>query len=719
MNLHSWLRAGRAARARNPDAELERYRGLLDTPTEFKDGFGWSTVAGILFCGLIMMPGSIYLSLMTGGGMGSAATWVTLILFNEVARRALKALSKQELVVLLHAAGGIMGGQFLFGDFVYRAFLVSSEAIRDAGMRDVFPAWYVPRPDSPALLERNLFDSAWFVPIALLAFLMVIGLIKRYTLGYFFFRLCSDIEKLPFPMAPVQAQGAMALAEAEGVPAQGGGDAPSDAEAGRAAFPQARPGERKGSQRWRLFALGLSLGVAFGLIQVGVPALTGLILDKPFFILPQPFLDTTTLTEGLLPAVPTGMTLDLGIVLIGMVVPFWAVVGTCAAIVGTVVLNPILRHAGILARWQPGMDTINTTFSNSVDFWMSFGIGAALGIALVSIYQTVRDVRRRWVEVRARRALQDAKEPRRASLWETPNIGRGDYPMWIALAGYIFTSVTLIVLCDHFLKDTGTSRAGILSFLIVFTFLYNPLISYINARLIGISGQSVDVPFMKESAFMLSGAKGVDVWLAPIPIANYGAQAQGFRVNELTGVSFRSLMKADLVVLPVMFVLSWVFWAFIWHSAPVPSDAFPSAQINWELRAKSDALLFSSTFVADPAQKESNIRQSQFMEAIHPKVIAAAAAVTVGLFAALSVLGLPVMFVYGIVRGLGQLPHYMVLEIVGALLGRFYFKKRFGEKRFLQIAPTVLAGYFTGVGLTAMATIALRLIQSAVSAAPF
>jgi hypothetical protein len=61
----------------------------------------------------------------------------------------------------------------------------------------------------------------------------------------------------------------------------------------------------------------------------------------------------------------------------------------------------------------------------------------------------------------------------------------------------------------------------------------------------------------------------------------------------------------------------------------------------------------------------------------------------------------------------------MVLEIVGALLGRFYFKKRFGEKRFLQIAPTVLAGYFTGVGLTAMATIALRLIQSAVSAAPF
>ena len=41
-----------------------------------------STVIGILFCGLIMMPGSIYLGLMTGGSMASVATWVTVILFD-------------------------------------------------------------------------------------------------------------------------------------------------------------------------------------------------------------------------------------------------------------------------------------------------------------------------------------------------------------------------------------------------------------------------------------------------------------------------------------------------------------------------------------------------------------------------------------------------------------------------------------------------------------
>jgi hypothetical protein len=267
------------------DKDLEQYRNLLETPTEFRDGFGWSTVLGIVFCGLIMIPGSIYLSLMTGGGMGAAATWVTLILFNEVARRALKTLSKQELVVLLHAAGGILGGGFVFGDFVYRAYLVSSEAVRDAGMRDYFPRWFVPKPDSAAILDRNLFHPDWMVPISLLAFLMIIGFVQRYTLGYFFFRLTSDIERLPFPMAPIHAQGAMALSEAD-QPA--GADSALSEDVGKTAFLRSKRGERKTSERWRLFTLGVSVGVAFGLIQVGVPAVTGLIFNKPLFIIPQP-----------------------------------------------------------------------------------------------------------------------------------------------------------------------------------------------------------------------------------------------------------------------------------------------------------------------------------------------------------------------------------------------------------------------------------------------
>jgi hypothetical protein len=439
---------------RTTDKELSLYRDLLQTPTSFEEGFGWSTVAGIIFCGLVMLPGSIYLGLMTGGSMGAAATWVTVILFNEVARRAMKTMSKQNLVVLLHAAGVIMAGQVIFpggplGHVVYRAYLVTSEAVRDAGMRDYFPSWFVPGPDSIAIAERNLFHVDWLVPLGLVAFGMMVGVVNKYTLGYFFFRLTSDVENLPFPLAPIQAQGAMALAEAD----ESGGEAPPpeaqqeetfDDDKAKSAYLKSRRGERKKSQRWRLFSLGAAVGIAFGFLQVGVPAITGLIFDKPLFILPQPFVDTTTLTESILPATPTGLTLDLGIILVGFVLPFWAVMGTFFAMLMTVIINPVLHHFDVLTRWQPGMNTVNTTFANSIDFWMSFGIGAALGIAIVSVYQTIRDVRRKIKEARHERPDGTTDEASQRSLWATPKIGRGDYPLWLALIVYVIASSCLI-----------------------------------------------------------------------------------------------------------------------------------------------------------------------------------------------------------------------------------------------------------------------------------
>jgi len=327
----------------------------------------------------------------------------------------------------------------------------------------------------------------------------------------------------------------------------------------------------------------------------------------------------------------------------------------------------------------------------------------------VSVVSTVRDLRTKLREVRKRRRTDAA-----ADLWAVTKIGRGDWPLWLSLVLYVAACVVVIVLCRALVPEFPVA------FLLVFTFVYNPFISYVNARLLGLAGQQVDIPFVKESSFVLSGARGVAVWLAPIPVENYGGMAQSFRVNELTGVNFRSLIKAELVAMPVLFVLSLAFWAFIWHSGAIPSDVYPAAQINWELQAKQDTLLYSSTHVP-PGETDSSrtIEDSEFMKAIHPTVIAGGAAFTVVLYGVIAALGLPTMLVYGIIRGMGQLPHYMMLEIVGALLGRYYFQKKYGRENFLRMAPTVLAGYFTGVGLIAMASLALKLMAEAVSSAPF
>lgn len=685
------------------DREIELYRSLLDRPTEFTDAFGWSTILGILFCGLVMLPGSIYLALMTGGNLGPAASWVTVILFMEIARRALKPMSRQHLVILLHAANVMMAVNLLFpggpmGHIVYRAYLAAGEVVRDAGMTGAFPAWFCPPPDSPAIANRMLFHKDWLPPIAVAAFMMIMGFISRYTLGYFFFRITSDVENLPFPLAPIAAQGAMALSEADSRPAE------QETETVEAAAKPKR-------MSWRVFSLGAVLGLVFGLFQVGIPGLTRTFLGKAFFLLPQPFVDTTLLTQNILPATPTGLTADLGIILVGFVLPFWSVIGTALAIILTMVFNPLLHHFGILTRWQPGMDTVNTTFSNSIDFWMSFTIGAGLGIAVICIFASARDVIGKTRELRrARREHAGTQD-----VWTTPK-GRGDYPLWLALVLYVASAGAVVILCIAILPKTF----GIIFFIIFFTFIYSPFISYVNARLLGLTGQAVDIPFIREGAFILSGARGVDIWLAPVPVENYGYMAQAFRINELTGVSFRSLIKTELIALPLLFVLSMLFWGYIWKSDAVPSDLFPAAQINWELAAKNQVLLLSSTFVPPGEDAAStNIWDSQFMQAIHPKTIGAGFVGCVGLYSLMSFFGLPVMLVYGMIRGLGQLPHFMILELVGALLGRLYFQKRYGQKQFLTLVPALVAGYFTGIGLVSMVSMALMLVKSAITAAPF
>ncbi len=654
------------------DRELDLYRSMIETPTEFKNGFTWVAVAGALFCGLLMMPGAIYLGLMTGGGL--AAAWVTLIIFSEISRRAMRTLSKQELVILLMVAGAMAGGGPIAA-LVWRQYFVQCDAIRDIGLLGKFPSWFAPQPGSAAITDRALWDHAWLVPITLVFFMSVIGRINSYTLGYFFFRITSDVERLPFPFAGVSAQGSMALAES---------------------------GERKTTWKWRMFSLGAMLGIVFAVVQIGIPLVTGALLAKPVQLIPLPWYDATRLTQSLLPATPTGIVIDLGLIVVGMIIPFWAVVGSGAAIVLTLVMNPVLHKLGILQRWQPGMDTISTTFSNSIDFWMSFGFGATLAIAVISFYQTGRDMVAKVRELRQASADSGVK---RGSLWATPP-GRGDFSPWIALGIYCVCSALVVMLCHLLVPGFPVI------FLCFFTFIYTPLISYINARLVGIVGQHVEIPYVREAAFILSGYKGVEIWLAPVPVENYGSRAQDFRSQELTGTNFWSYVKADCLIVPLSFVLSFVFWAFIWHSGAIPSDTYPFAQKMWDLQAKNTALLYSATL-------DTHGATPLFFQALHPGVIAGSFSFSMVAFGLLSAFSLPVMAIYGFVQGVGQMPHAFLPLVIGACIGKFYLQRKFGAKRVIEVMPVVVAGYGTGAGLVALIGVALNLIVKAVSAAPF
>ncbi|MCD4720954.1 MAG: peptide transporter, partial [Desulfobacula sp.] len=633
-----------------------------------EEGFNWKTIVGAIFIGFLMMPGSMYLQLVIGTGIGPAARWVTIILFAEIAKRAYSDLKQQEIFLLYYMAGAAMASPFQ--GLLWNQYLVQSDAAKMLGLTEFIPLWIAPQPESMAILERTFFHQDWLIPILLLVGSQIIQRIDQFGLGYALFRITSDVEKLPFPMAPVGALGTIALAESRD--------------------------EKLKSWKWRVFSIGGVIGLAFGAVYILIPAVSGLIFTEPIRLIPIPWVELTRHTEGILPAVATGIQLDLGLIFLGMVLPFWAVIGGLIGLLITIIVNPMLYHNGILHSWHQGMGTVETIFANNFDFYMSFGIGLGLSIGLIGLWQVVK-------------SFKGSSNMERGSLKDlfNPPPGRGDFDFKIAIAIYIFSTLAYVVLCTILVPTFPWI------FFLLYGFIYTPVISYITARMEGIAGQFVSLPLVREASF-IAGAKyfgyqGIEIWYAPIPIHNYGEATVNFRQIELTGTSLRGVIKAEFIVFPIVMIASLLFSQFIWRLAPIPSSSYPYAQELWHLQALNTLLMQSSTM-------EGN---SLFYQALNGNVVFSGMGFGVITYAILTFFGLPVLLIYGIVRGLGQsTPHGMILEVLGALLGRFFFLKRYG-KQWRQYAPVLLAGFSCGMGLTGMFAMGLTLILKSLGSTAF
>lgn len=641
------------------DKELKEYRDLLKPPKHFEEGFDWKTIIGAVFIGFLMMPGSMYLQLVIGQGIGPAARWVTIILFAEIAKRAHSDLKQQEIFLLYYMAGAALASPF--SGLLWSQYLVQSDAARMLGVTEFIPSWIAPGPESESMLERSFFHRDWLVPILLLVGSQIIQRIDHFGLGYALYRITSDVEKLPFPMAPVAALGTMALAES--------------AE------------EKKESWKWRVFAIGGVIGLAFGFIYVVLPIISGLIFTEQIRLIPIPWIELTRYTEDILPAVATGLQLDLGLLFVGMVLPFWAVIGGLIGLIITIILNPILYSAGILTRWHPGMATVDTVFANNFDFYMSFGIGLGLAIGFIGVWSVVRSFRE--------------KDGNRGTLHDLfhPPPGRGDFNFWIAIGIYFFSTLAYVGLCVFLVPSFPWI------FFLAYGFIYTPIISYITARMEGIAGQFVSLPLVREASFIAGarffGYQGIEIWYAPIPIHNYGEATVQFRQIELTGTSLRGIIKAELLVFPIVMIASLIFSQFIWRLAPIPSANYPYAQELWHLQALNTLLMQTSTL-------EGN---SMFYQALSGTTVFSGLGFGLIMYMLLSLFGLPVLLIYGVVRGLGQsTPHGMILEVTGALLGRYFFLKKYGPM-WRQYAPVLLAGFSCGMGLSGMFAMGFALIM--------
>jgi hypothetical protein len=642
----------------------------MDYPESFEEGFNYTTVIGAFFVGFVMMPAAIYLSLAIGIHLGPAAEWTTIILFTEIARRSFVTLRKQEIYVLYYVAGGLAVTGAFSGP-VWNQYLLQSEAARGFGIADSIPHWVVPPRNSPGIIERNLLHTDWWLrwPAALQILLMgqILSRLNWFGAGYTLFRITSDIERLPFPFAPITAQGCLALAEAS---------------------------SKTETWRWRTFSIGAMIGLVFGSLYVGIPALTGAMLTQPLQLIPIPFIDLTRNTEGVLPATPVGIATDIGNIIHGFVVPFWAQVGSLVMTCATFVVNPLLYYQKVLATWRPGMETIQTQFANSIDFYLSLGIGTSFAVAFIGFYSVYRGVR----EARRRRR----EEPAAARAFRPPT-DRGDFSIWIAIGLFVASAIGYILLSRSLVP-----RFPWLWF-VFFGFIFTPFQSYIDARMIGLVGQHVQIPMVRQAVILGSRYRGIDIWFAPIPSFDHGTRAGMFRVVELTGTRFTSIIKAELLILPIIVVCSMLFWQFLWRLAQIPSVAYPYANRMWPLQALQECLWVSAT--SDRAQ--------WFWYAIRYKIIVGGFAGAILAYIALWHLRMPTLLIYGVIRGMGHMPHWTIPQFAGALISRYYFEKRFGRRRWKQYATVLSAGYACGMGLIGMGSVAIAMVQKSVSLLPY
>ena len=648
---------------------------------EYVDGFSWRTVAGALFIGFIMMPGAIYLSLIAGQGMGPAAEWVTIILFMEVARRSYQTLKKQELYLLYYigaqltstvGALALTGGAF--ATLIMTQYIVNSPYAAGAGIsQDIQGAtfggkWIAPIGDSKALVQRTFLHPDWGPAIALLMIGQILSRLNSWGLGYVLFRITSDVERLPFPMASIAAEGATALAESS---------------------------SQKEGWRWRIFSIGAMIGVGWGTIYILIPAVTGIIFSAPIVIISNPFIDLTGNTQKILPAALTGIGTDLGQVLVGFVLPFPIVVGTFIASFGKdIVANPILQKNGMLPHWASGIDMIQTNIINSFDFWLSFSIGTSIVVAIIGLASVTSALTK----------MRKQRQVGGATMRLTTPKGRGDIPIWGALVAFAVATAGYIVLCKILVPNFP------LWILIFFGFVWTPINSYINARMIGLAGQHVSIPYMREASFMLARYPTADIWFAPIPLNDFGGMAQHFRTVELTKTKFSAIIKAELLMLPIMLICSFMFWSFIWRLAPIPSSVYPYASKFWPAHAQSSVLWWTAN-----RPGESNF----LLQAIKPGVIGAGAAIAVASFAVISIAGLPQLLFYGLINGTHTLPAFALPQFIGALLGKYYFSKRYGTENWRAFAPVLVAGYYCGMGLVGMGAVAIALLSKSVQRLPF
>jgi len=491
-------------------------------------GLTWVSLLAGLFSIFVFIPANIYLRLMTGQRI--EVSMFAMLLFVEMGRLLGKRISRQEAYMISFLAGM---GAFAPLDMVYRVYFRNSDVVKGFGFAEEIPTWWVPPPESNVHIARTFFHQDWLVPFALsLLNYPVLVVALAISIAFLLKDLYIDVQKLPFPLQQVTAQQIVTISEGEE------------------------------SALNLLFTVSI-FGFIWSFVVYALPNVIRSYTGRLIQFVPIPWYDLTGEIEQFFPGAMFGVLTDLSPVVMAFVLSKNMII---SMIIGSFAVwffgNSLLVKYDLSLQpwWLPGLSSEFIYSRSTLYFWAVPLIGFSLAAGLMPVFRYPR---------RFYRALASV----------SPAGVKGSHIRRLILLGITSSTCGGIVIY-HLLTDFPLYIAAPL-------FVITPLImTMVNSQMLGETGVNIDVNVPLNLIYYASGYSGVEVWFAPTLINVEGTWwLTNFKVAQLTGTSIRDLLKARFLLLPLMFLVGYLFVQLYWYLAPIPSGIYPGARIFWRVEA--------------------------------------------------------------------------------------------------------------------------------------
>jgi len=503
----------------------------------YEPGLTWRSVLGIVFSSAALLPVAMYLQLVSGTVAAPFMVYFTLILFSEFSRIFGSPLTKQELFIIYKLSG--IAATALIGQ-VYRAYFVTSPItwsfkIDSTPIPKLIPSWWAPPPGSEAYRLRTIFHPDYFYPILYANLFTIFSFIMDFALTMILAPLYLRIERLPFPMALVEAEMCITLAER-------------------------RP------DRFRVFIVSSLGGMLYAFFVHFVSTALG------FSLVPLPFWDLTSLTESYMPGALIGISTEAMTWVMGMVVPFpaafYMLIGSLGIWIfgNTFTLTLFPQFFPLWVReYRPGMGISAIWQRSLLRVWIVPQIAFGFALAVVSIFKARKSIISTIATLRELRGYSAVLSPK------------------ILLGLYILGAVSSVLLFHYLVPDFPLWIPAILSL------GFSAVNGLIATRALGETGTSLLLPDLWTLSVYFSGYKGVGAWLIQQGMLIGGYAVPGWVTNmkiaELTKTRWMDFFKALVIVYIVQRLFGWTYLVFFWSMSPIPSVMYPAAQIQWPIQA--------------------------------------------------------------------------------------------------------------------------------------